>query len=78
MTPIRRCVYTLDMETKSIYVMGIDFTNGRTPSYQRHHAWKCADEATARRYFALNAIDATGHRAALIAADGRIVTTFND
>lgn len=57
-----------------IYVMGIDWENGRTPSYEAHLRWKC-DETAALRYFSMNAdSNRLGLRAALIAPDGRIVT----
>ena len=65
---------TNSTDTTGIYVMGIDWENGRTPSYEAHLRWKC-DEAAALRYFSMNAdINRAGLRAALIAPDGRIVT----
>jgi hypothetical protein len=38
-------------EAVGLFVMGVDWTDGRTPTYERHHAW-VTTEAQARAWFA--------------------------
>lgn len=39
------------MTTTRIYIMGVDYSDGRNPTYERQYAW-LTTEAHARRYFA--------------------------
>lgn len=56
------------------YALAVDWTDGRTPTYERHIGWRCT-EADARKWFAREARrQAGGARCALIGPTGRIIT----
>lgn len=61
------------METKQIYTIGIDWSEGRTPVYESYKKWMVT-EVEARKYFRRIA-DNHGHACALISQDGRVIET---
>ena len=61
--------------TTGIYTLAIDWEGGRTPTYETYLRWNC-DLAKATQFFAKNEMVGFGHRRALIAPDGTVVTTL--
>lgn len=57
-----------------LYTIAIDWTGGRTPSYEGWKKWRTTEEK-ASAYF-LNASKDHGQACALIASDGRILQTI--
>lgn len=58
----------------NIYIIGIDWTGGKTPTYEAHKKWRTTEDK-AREYFR-SAAKEHGQACALIGPNGSILETI--
>ena len=62
-------------ENRELFTLAVDWSEGRTASYQSWRRWMTTEE-NARRIFERSFV--CGRRCALVSADGRVLATYDD
>ena len=60
---------------KKLFTLAIDWSEGKTPTYESWRKWLTTEE-NARRMFARSLV--CGRRSALVSSDGRILVSHDD